>query len=200
MKKFLVLLILCLFTLPVMAEKTILIMGDSLSASHGFEPKNSWVTLLGKRLQEEKYDYRVVNLSVSGNTTSNGLAALPTALKKYNPAITIIELGGNDGLRGLLPAVVKKNLQRMITLAKQSESKVLLLGVRLPPNYGPAYIEQFQQIFTGLGKEENISVVPLLLKGVDDNPALMQADGVHPVSGAQKVILENIWLVLKGML
>ena len=148
----------------------------------------------------EKLNYDVINLSISGNTTSNGLAQLPSALNQYKPHITIIELGGNDGLRGIPLSVIKKNLQTLITLALKANSKVLLVGLRLPPNYGETYTTQFQKIFTDLAKENNISVVPLFLQNIDTNVNLMQADHIHPASAGQEILLNNIWLELKGIL
>lgn len=189
-----------LYTLTARAENTIIIVGDSISAAYGMQIKQGWVTLLQKRLKKEKYDYRVINLSVSGHTTSNGLTLLPNALKKYKPQVTIIELGANDGLRGLSLDNIKKNLTQMIEMAKLANSKVLLVGIRLPPNFGPVYTKQFQEIFIHLAKEKGISVVPLLLNQVDEDGALFQADGVHPNAKAQVIILNNVWPVLKSLL
>lgn len=200
MQKFLLACILFLFTLPLFAENTILILGDSLSASYDMDPQLSWVALLKKRIAEYNLGYQVINLSVTGSTTSDGLAELPKALDQYHPQITIIELGGNDGLRGLPLVVIKKNLQDLITLSKNNQSKVLLVGVRLPPNYGESYTQQFQQIFIDLSKENKISVVPLLLKGADDNPALMNADRIHPTAQAETILLDNVWEKLKDMM
>lgn len=175
-------------------------MGDSISAGYGIDPKFGWVALLQERLHNDKYNYRVINASVSGDTTSNGLLRLPNALNQYHPQITIIELSGNDGLRGLQISQIKDNLQRMIVLAKQAGSYVLILGVRLPPNYGTAYTQAFQQIFSELAKRDDISVVPLFLKDVDDNPTLMQPDGIHPTVDAQNILLNNVWQALKKLL
>lgn len=190
----------CLITLPAIAKNTILIVGDSLSAGYGIELKQSWVKLLQDRLSEEKYDYKVVNISISGSTTSNGLAKLPAALKKYQPHVTIIELGANDGLRGLDINVIKNNLVQMVELAKSANSKVLLIGVRLPPNYGAAYTQEFQAIFPDLGKYYNVNVVPFFLAKVDENPIFFQADRIHPTAAAQNQMLENVWVILKNML
>lgn len=190
----------CLLTFPVFAKSTILIIGDSLSAGYGVDVSQAWVALLQNRLKDEKYDYQVINASVSGNTTSNGLALLPKALDEYHPYITIIELGGNDGLRGLQVSVIKRNLQKMIILSKQAKSKVLLISLRLPPNYGEAYIQQFQKMFADIAKENNVYMVPLFLKGIDENPALMSADGIHPTQQAQVMMLNNVWPELKKLL
>lgn len=156
--------------------------------------------LLHQRLQENKYDYPVINSSISGDTTSDGLSRLPSLIQQYHPTVTIMELGGNDGLRGLQLDIIKQNLDRMIHLAKDAHSKVLLLGVRLPPNYGPQYTGAFQQIYVNLAKKENISVVPLFLTNVDDHMNLMQADGIHPKEEAQIILLNNVWPTLEKML
>lgn len=183
-----------------MAEKTILIVGDSLSASYGMDQNQGWVALLQKKLEKTNKEYQIVNASVSGDTTSNGLLRLPAALKKYKPAITVIALGGNDGLRGLSPTVIQKNLNAMIVDASDADSKVLLVGVRLPQNYGPAYTNAFQKIFVDLAAENNVALVPSMLKSVEEDRALFQGDGIHPTSAAQSIILNNIWTHLQPML
>lgn len=183
-----------------MAEKTILVVGDSLSAAYGMNQEQGWVALLQQQLQQAAKDYVVVNASVSGDTTSNGLERLPASLKKYHPVITIIALGGNDGLRGLSLSVIKQNLNAMIVAAKQADSKVLLIGVRLPQNYGPVYTDAFQQIFPDIAADHHVSLVPVMLKNIDDDRSLFQADGIHPKAEAQKTIMSNIWPVLRPML
>lgn len=183
-----------------MAENTIVIVGDSLSAAYGIEQQQGWVSLLQTRLRQEKFSYVVINASISGDTTSNGLARLPPILQMYKPLITVIELGANDGLRGLEISHIKRNLAQMILMAKQAKSKVLILGMRLPPNYGPVYTNAFQQIFTDLAKQYEVSIVPLFLKGVDENRALFQPDTFHPDATAQVIILNNVWSVLKTLL
>lgn len=188
------------FTLPVLAENTILIVGDSLSAGYGLQPGEGWVTLLEKRLAKEGYAYRVVNSSISGDTTSNGLARLPGLLKQYQPQITIIELGGNDGLRGLQLLVIRRNLQGMVALAIKAGSKVLLLGVQLPPNYGEDYVSQFQSLYAELADKNTIALVANFLHGIDDNKNLMASDGIHPLAAAQPLILGNVWPTLHGLL
>jgi acyl-CoA thioesterase-1 len=199
MKKFLITMLMLLFTVPALAENTILILGDSLSAGYGIDPALGWVSLLAKRLKEGNYDYRVVNASISGDTTSNGLSRLPAVLAAEHPQITIIELGGNDGLRGLAPAQIQKNFSRLILLAKQAGSKVLVLGVRIPPNYGLAYTQQFQVVYQDLAKS-GVTVVPLFLNGVDDHAGWIQADGIHPTKDAQTQMLDNVWVGLKALL
>lgn len=183
-----------------MAENTILIVGDSLSAGYGIDPQLGWVHLLQNRLNDLKYNYLVVNASISGDTTSNGLQRLPEALSKYKPNITVIELGGNDALRGLPPAIIKNNLQQMIAMVDKAHSKVLLLGVRIPPNYGEVYTTQFQKIYLDFAQQSGVEVVPLFLNGVDTDAAMMQADGIHPVAGAQTKMLNNAWAGLKKLI
>ncbi|MDR3491511.1 MAG: arylesterase [Gammaproteobacteria bacterium] len=200
MKKFLIAIMILFFTLPALAENTILIVGDSLSAGYGIDPATGWVMLLKQRLKDLKYNYQVVNASISGDTLSNGLSRLPDALTKYKPNITIIELGANDALRGLSPELIKKNLDSLILLATKSGSKVLVLGVRLPPNYGEVYSNEFQRVFQKIKSTHDIKVVPLFLKNVDDKPKLMQADGLHPVTEAQIILLNNVWPALKELL
>jgi acyl-CoA thioesterase-1 len=175
-------------------------VGDSLSAGYGIDPAVGWVKLLDQRLKDSNYNYRVVNASISGDTLSNGLSRLPEALTQYQPKITIIELGGNDGLRGLAPDLIKKNLENLIAITKKSGSKVLVLGVRIPPNYGIAYTQQFQQVFQDIKAQNDISVAPLLLNNIDDEPSLMQTDGIHPKATAQAIMLNNMWPELKPLL
>lgn len=199
-KKILLILLLSSATLPAIAKNTILVIGDSLSAAYGMSKEQGWAALLQQRLEENHYPYDVINASVSGDTTSNGLAQLPAALEKYHPEITIIALGGNDGLRGLPLTVIEKNLGKMTALAKDAGSKVLLLGVRLPPNYGPAYTTAFQQVYMSVADEHGVSVVPVMLKNMDEKRDLFQSDGIHPKPEAQPIILDNIWATLKPLL
>jgi acyl-CoA thioesterase-1 len=200
MKKFLIALLASLFTLPVFAQNTILIVGDSLSAGYGIDPKQGWVALLESRLKQNKLDYQVVNASISGDTTSNGLARLPAALHQHKPAVTIIELGANDGLRGIQLPLIKSNLLKMIDLVRQTGSRVLILGIRLPPNYGPQYTTQFENIYRELAGDRSITVVPQFLKEVDENPELRQPDGLHPTLSAQTILLNNVWPTLLTLL
>ena len=183
-----------------MAENTILVLGDSLSAAYGMQPEQSWINLLRKQLVANDYHYQIVNASVSGDTTSGGLTRLPVLLKKYQPMVTIVALGGNDGLRGLSLSVIKTNLSAIIAMAQAAKSKVLVLGMRLPPNYGPAYTQQFQQAFTQVAKDRGVRVVPLMLEGVDENIESFQADGIHPTAAVQPRIARNVWLALKPMI
>lgn len=181
------------------AAEKILVVGDSLSAAYGIDIKQGWVALLQERLQKDKLDYDVINASISGDTTSNGLARLPNVLKD-KPAIVILELGANDGLRGLPLNIIKNNLAKMIELIKKNNSKVILIGLRLPPNYGAAYTEQFQTTYKKLAEKYKISYLPFLLESVDNHRDLFQSDGLHPTAAAQERIEENVWGVLKPLL
>jgi acyl-CoA thioesterase-1 len=189
-----------LFTLPVLAKNTILVIGDSLSAGYGIEPNTGWVALMKTRLQDRKMDYNVFNVSVSGVTTNWGLQHLPLELARYHPQITIIELGANDGLQGLPPALMKKNLLQLIDMAKSANSKVMVLGLRLPPNYGQAYLDQFQQVFQEIAGEPGVVTVPLFLNNVDTNKSMMQSDGIHPNESGQPLILNNVWDELETLI
>ena len=200
LRKFL-LTLLCLFiSVPCLADSSILIVGDSLSAGYGIDTQQGWVALLRDRLQKSGYSYLVINASISGDTTSDGLARLPDGLKNYHPAIVIIELGGNDALRGIQINQTQQNISQLITLSKNTKAKVLLLGLRLSPNFGPVYDQKFQSLYPKLAKQFHVAVVPLFLKGVDANPLLMQDDGIHPRAQAQAVLLDNVWVVLRQLL
>ena len=182
------------------APPAILVLGDSLSAGYGIDPRLGWVTLLQERLAREGFAHRVVNASVSGDTTRAGLARLPRALDQHRPAIVIIELGGNDGLRGLPLAEVRANLVSAITLAQKHQAKVLLLGMRLPTNYGTSHTQAFHALYAELGRKHRVPVVPFFLEGVATDPALMQADGVHPTAAAQPKLLATVWPYLAPLL
>ncbi len=182
------------------ATPAILVMGDSLSASHGIDQQRSWVSLLAARLQREGFPHHVVNASISGETTAGGLSRLGPALARHQPAIVIIELGANDGLRGLPLTQMRDNLQKMITAAKNHHARVLLIGMRLPPNYGPRYTRSFQNIYLALAKENNIAMLPFLLEGVSEKREWMQADNLHPNAAAQPRLLENVWPSLRPLL
>ena len=166
-----------------------LILGDSLSAGYGMDREHSWVNLLEIRLQENGHSYRILNSSISGDTTQGGLARLPRLLDRYQPEIVMIELGGNDGLRGINPDVTRKNMTSMIRQSQDNGARVLLAGIKLPPNYGTAYLEQFESIYTDLAGEYNTLLVPFFLEGVVFTPGMMQADGIHPSEKDQPVLL-----------
>jgi acyl-CoA thioesterase-1 len=172
---------------------TILVMGDSLSAGYGLKVETGWVALLQQRLKDKGYEYHVVNASVSGETTGGARARLPRSLQLHHPRIVIIELGGNDGLRGLPITQMKNNLQAMIEAAREAHAKVLLLGMNIPPNYGPEYASQFHRVYVDLARQYQVPLVDFLLAGVALTPQLMQADGIHPSAEAQPRLLDNIW-------
>jgi len=181
-------------------SSSILIMGDSISASHGIEVKHGWATLLQQRLEEKNLPFIVKNESISGETTAGGLARIDQVLEQHTPIIVLIELGANDGLRGLSPFVMKKNLVKMIRKSEQAGAKVLLLGMKIPPNYGKRYIETFFDVYRQLAEEHEVQRVPFLMEGVALDKRLMQRDGLHPNALAQPFILENIWPYLLSML
>ena len=179
----------------------ILVFGDSISAGYGLERVDQgWVALLQTRLKDQEYGYQVVNASVSGETTAGGLARLPRALSLHRPAIVILELGGNDGLRALPVAQMRANLAGMVDLGVAAGAKVLLLGIQMPPNYGPQYTEQFRLCYTDLARDKKLPLVPFLLKDIALNPALMQADGIHPNALGQPGLLDNVWPMLAPLL
>ena len=182
------------------APRTILILGDSLSAAFGIDVRAGWVALLEQRLALEKLDYKVINASISGDTTANGLARLPPLLEKHRPAVVIVELGGNDGLRGQTPEQVKHNIAAIVAKAKAQNARVLLVGVPLPPNYGKRYLERFQRAFRDVAAEQNVPLVASIIDGVADDRALMQRDGIHPTAQAQPRMLENVWRELQPLL
>ncbi len=179
---------------------TILVFGDSLSAAFGIPRESGWVNLLARRLEARKPPFRVVNASVSGETTAGGLTRLPELLAAHRPAIVILALGANDGLRGLPTGETARNLATMIRLAKKQGSTVLLVGMRLPPNYGGAYTRKFQALFGEVARSSKVSTVPFLLEGMAGQRQRFQADGLHPDTQAQPVLLENVWRVLEPML
>ena len=198
----------CIYTTNSFADTTgnkntipnILVLGDSISSGLGVPQNKIWVNLLSKRLQTPYYHYKIINASISGETTQGGLTRISGLLDKYQPKIVILELGGNDGLQGLPLALMKDNLNRTIKLILSREAKVLLLGMKLPPNYGKFFTKQFHQIYIDLAKKHNIGLVPFLMEGFAKNPELMQADGIHPRAEAQRAILNNVWPHLRPML
>lgn len=182
------------------AEPRLLVLGDSLSAAYGIPADQGWVRLLQRRLSDAGYPHRVINASISGDTTRGGLSRLPAALQKHEPQVVILELGGNDGLRGFGPALTQEHLRKMIDLARAAGARVLLLGVRLPANYGSAYADKFHQVYLDLAQQEQVALVPFFLEGVAETRAMMQADGIHPTAEAQPRILENVWPALVPLL
>jgi len=184
----------------VASPRTILVFGDSLSAAYGIRPEQGWVALLTQRLQSQGYGYQIVNASVSGETSDGGLERLPRTLELHRPAIVILELGANDGLRGLPVSETRANLARMVELSQAAAARVLLVGIRIPPNYGPRYSADFARIFPELANEYHVPLVPFLLEKVALDPARMQADGLHPNAPGEPAVLETLWPYLKPLL
>lgn len=173
---------------------SILIFGDSISAAYGLEIRQGWVSLLTQRLEQQAPGrHQVINASVSGETTSGGLLRLPALLAQHKPDLVVLELGANDGLRGQPPALMRKNLEAMIKLARNANAKVILLGMRIPPNYGKGYTRAFEQVFADVAKARSVPLVPFFLNGVGGVAGLMQDDGLHPNAWAQDILLENAW-------
>lgn len=188
------------WSLPAFAANPkILIYGDSLSAAYGIPQQQGWAALLKKKLAQEKFTYEVINASISGETTDSGLTRLASTIKQVKPRIIILELGANDGLRGLPINNMRDNLSAMIQLCKKSGIKVLLLGMKIPPNYGVKYTEAFSQTYTQLGKQHKVALVPFMLENVAARPDLIQTDGLHPNALGQPIILENIWPQLRKL-
>lgn len=179
---------------------TLLVVGDSISAAFGLDSRQGWVALLEKRLVQEGFEHQVVNASISGDTSAGGAARLPALLVEHKPELVIIELGGNDGLRGQPLAQLQQNLASMVEQSQQAGAKVLLLGMKLPPNYGVRYTTAFAQVFTDLAEQKQVPLVPFFLEGVGGVPGMMQADGIHPTEAAQEILLDNVWPTLKPML
>ena len=202
-RRILLVLFLCLAPLAAGAATppVILVMGDSLSAAYRLDsPSQGWVALLQAKLKAQGYDYTVANASVSGETTSGGLTRFPDALKAHPPAIVIIELGANDGLRGLPIQVMHDNLVKMITLSHAAGAKVVLAGMLLPPNYGGPYTQSFAQTYKDLAKQYKLQLVPFLLADVAEHRDMVQADGLHPLAKAEPQVLDNVWPYLKPLL
>jgi acyl-CoA thioesterase I len=201
-KRLCILWILGFATFSARAEPpAILVFGDSISAGYGLpRVEEGWVELLRAKLKGEAYGYLVINASVSGETTAGGLARLPRALSLHHPQIVILELGGNDGLRALPIDQMRDNLRKMVELSAASGAQVLLLGMRIPPNYGPEYTEQFSRAFADVAREKKIALVPFLLNDIALSPDLIQADGIHPNELGQPKLLGNVWPALKPLL
>ncbi len=194
-----VVMLLMILSVTVQA-KSIVVLGDSISAGYGMEDGQGWVTLLQKRLQQTDNDIKLYNESISGETTAGGLARIIDILTRYQADVVIIELGANDGLRGLSPVIMKQNLGQIIQLCQAAGAKVLLLSMRIPPNYGKRYTEMFYQSYDLLAKEHHIPVVPFLLEDVALARELMQADGLHPNEKAQAIIERKVWQYLQPLL
>jgi acyl-CoA thioesterase-1 len=195
------LLLVIVQTVPAHAEGgVILVLGDSLSSAYGLDVAAGWVQLLQDRLDRRKAAYRVVNASISGDTSNGGAARLPSALAKHAPDVVVVELGGNDGLRGLPLSVTRGNLERIIVASQTAGARVLLLGMRLPPNYGPAYNDAFHAIYEQLADQYRVGRVPFLLDGIGGLDEMMQADRIHPRAEAQPILLDNVWPHLQPLL
>ena len=184
----------------VASDHTILVLGDSLSAALGIRPEQGWVALLAQRLQAQGYGYQIVNASVSGETTSGGLERLPRALQLHQPGTVILELGANDGLRGLPVSETRENLARMVRLSQAAGARVVLVGMRIPPNYGPRYTEAFARMFPELANQYHLPLVPFLLEKVALDPTRMQQDGMHPNARGEPPVLDTLWPYLKPLL
>ncbi len=182
------------------AGRTILVFGDSISAGYGLKTEEGWVALLQKRLDGQGYGYRVVNASVSGETTSGGMARLPRALALHEPAVVVLELGANDALRGLPLELSQRSLAGMIEASRATGAKVLLLGMRIPPNYGPRYANGFERMYAELAKQFDIPLVPFFMEKVALDDALLQADRLHPTAAAQPLLLDTAWPALRRLI
>jgi acyl-CoA thioesterase-1 len=182
------------------APKTVLVVGDSLSAEYGLVRGSGWVALLEKKLKSEKIDAAIVNASISGETTSGGLTRLPALLAQHKPEMVVIELGANDGLRGLPVASAEANLRSMVTLAQKNRARVLLVGMRLPPNYGRAYTDKFSGMYKQVATELKAPLVPFMLEGVAQEPYMLQPDRLHPLATAHPIILANIWPTFSALI
>jgi len=182
------------------AAPVLLVLGDSISAGYGLAAGTGWVALLSQRLQKEGYAYTVINGSITGDTTAGGRARLPALLTQSQPAIVIIELGGNDALRGGNLAATRGNLEAMVTAAQGAKARVLIVGMQVPPNYGPAYVRDFNALFADVAKEKRVPVVPAFFAGFGDDLALFQPDRIHPTAEAQPKLLDNVWPVLQPLL
>lgn len=200
MLKKIILIFATLLFLPMVSAKTLLIVGDSISAGFGVELGKSWVNHLDERLKIKGYDYKVVNASISGDTSTNGLARISALLTEYHPDIVLIELGGNDGLRATPLKMIEQNLSQMINLVKSSNAKVLLIGIDLPPNYGNQYRDRFIAIYPEIAKKQEVSLVPSIVKNIGGNAELMQADGIHPNALGHEHALNNVWSALEPLL
>lgn len=193
-------LALLLFAPVAWAAPAIVVFGDSLAANYGIGWENGWVSLLQQRLTAQHYNYQVVNTSISGETTAGGRARIQTVLAAHQPAIVILELGANDGLRGLPLDAMQANLAAIIQACQTNKARVLLVGMRLPPNYGPVYAERFSSVYPALAKQYKIPLLPFLLEDMGDKRELFQADNLHPTAAAQAIVMRNVWGKLRPML
>lgn len=198
--KLLILWVVVLFAPAVHAGPTVLVLGDSLSAGYNIEVAQGWVQLLQQRLKDQGYGHSVVNASMSGETTGGGLNRLPRALALHSPEVVIVELGGNDGMRALPLTVIRSNLEKIVDLSTGTGAQVVLVGIRIPPNYGEEYGEGFYRIYAELAQARGLFLVPFALDGIALSEGMMQSDGIHPTASAQLQLLDNIWPALKNAL
>ncbi len=185
---------------PETSKPVIVVLGDSISAEYGLPHGTGWVELMRQRLASQRIDYSVANASISGDTTSGGRARMPELMQRLKPSIVIVELGANDALRGVPLATTEDNLRTIIEQAQQGHAKVVLIGMYIPPNYGPDYTQKFHGLYGQLSKEFHVQLVPFLLAGIADKPDMFQADQMHPNQQAQSVLLDNVWPTLKPLL
>jgi len=192
-------LLLCL-PLAARAGGTILVYGDSLSAAYGLAQDAGWASLLQARLKQERMDYTVTNVSISGETTSGGAARIAEVLRAHRPRVIIVELGANDGLRGLPPGEMRANLAKIVMASQRAKARVLLVGMRMPPNYGETYTREFAQVYPDLARKYKTALVPFLLQGMEQHRKLFQSDDMHPTAAAQPILMENVWKALAPLL
>jgi acyl-CoA thioesterase-1 len=182
------------------AAPVLLVVGDSISAAYGLPTGVGWVDLLAARLAAQRYPHRVVNASVTGDTTAGGRARLPALLERHRPSIVVLELGGNDGLRGGELKATRDNLAAMVVAVKRAGAQALLVGMKVPPNYGPAYVREFDALFAGVAKAHKVPLVPFFFEGFGEKNEMFQADRIHPTAAAQPLLLDNVWPALRPML
>jgi acyl-CoA thioesterase-1 len=193
-------LLACLAAVPSHAERTIMVFGDSLSAAYGLAANQGWVALLGERIAGDRLPWRVVNASISGETTAGGLRRLPEDIRRHKPSLVVIALGANDALRGQPVAAARANLEEMIRVTRSSRAEPVLVGLMIPPNYGIEYAREFRDLYPQLAKKSRVALVPFLLAGVAERRELFQPDQLHPTAAAQPIILDNVWPTLEPLL
>jgi acyl-CoA thioesterase-1 len=199
-RRALLLAVLFVFAAPALAARTVMVFGDSLSAAYNLSTDQGWVHLIGERIARSALPWRIVNSSVSGETTAGGLRRLAEDLKRHKPAIVVIQLGANDALRGQPVAAMRSNLEQMIRLARQARAEPVLVGIMIPPNYGIDYTAEFRDMYPQLAAKFKVPLVPFLLEGIADKPEFFQADQLHPTAAAQARIAENVWPALEPLL
>ena len=191
---------LCVTAVPALAARTVMVFGDSLSAAYNLSPEQGWVHIIGERIARESLPWRVVNASISGETTAGGLRRMAEDLKRHKPSVVVIALGANDALRGLPVAGMRSNLEKMIRLAREAHAEPVLVGLMIPPNYGIDYAAQFRDMYADLAARQKLALVPFLLEGIADKPDMFQRDQLHPTAQAQPRIAENVWPALVPLL